>query len=186
MWVGRTASKVFGLALVLALLFGAASMALGANRDFFKVGKKNVASATSTLVRHGVGLALSLQADDGPPLKTNSRYKVANLNADKVDGQEGPMWAVGNADGTLANSSSGVTGSSKRSPGFIGEYKDTFNDEVTNCAYSATLRDRSLPATEIAIFREGEPGPGGVLPAPPNEVYVNTRAASGTQRDHSF
>jgi hypothetical protein len=30
-WAGRTASMVFGLALVLALLFGVASMALGAN-----------------------------------------------------------------------------------------------------------------------------------------------------------
>jgi len=29
-WVGRTASMVFGLALVLALLFGVATMALGA------------------------------------------------------------------------------------------------------------------------------------------------------------
>jgi hypothetical protein len=30
-WVGRTAAMVFGLALVLALLFGLASMALAAN-----------------------------------------------------------------------------------------------------------------------------------------------------------
>ena len=30
-WVGRTASMVFGLALVLALVLGVASMALGDN-----------------------------------------------------------------------------------------------------------------------------------------------------------
>ncbi len=88
MWVGRTAAAVFGLALVLALIFGVASMAFGANGDFFKVGNTNVASATSTLVRHGVGPVLNLQADDGPPLKTNSRYKVVNLNADTLDGRD--------------------------------------------------------------------------------------------------
>ena len=33
-WVGRTASMVFGLALVLALVFGVAAMAFGANEAF--------------------------------------------------------------------------------------------------------------------------------------------------------
>lgn len=37
-WVGRTASMVFGLALVLALIFGVASMAAGATRGNFAPG----------------------------------------------------------------------------------------------------------------------------------------------------
>ncbi len=43
-WVGRTASMVFGLALVLALVFGVATMALGANGQTFILGKLNKAA----------------------------------------------------------------------------------------------------------------------------------------------
>ena len=67
-WVGRTVSTVFGLALVLALVLGAASVALGANGDFFKVGKSNFASAVSTLNKSGAGPALSLKVGNGKPL----------------------------------------------------------------------------------------------------------------------
>ncbi len=86
-WVGRTASMVFGLALVMALLLGVATMAFGADGDFFKVGRANVASAVSTLTKSGPGPALSLRVDRGAPLAVNSRAKVANLNADGVDGR---------------------------------------------------------------------------------------------------
>jgi hypothetical protein len=86
-WVGRTASTVFGLALVLALVVGAASAAFGANGDFFKVGKSNLASAVSVLDKSGAGPALRLLVDSGAPLAVNSSVKVANLNADEVDGR---------------------------------------------------------------------------------------------------
>jgi hypothetical protein len=95
MWVGRTASMVFGLALVLALMFGVASMAFGANGDFFKIGRANLASAVSTLTRSGAGPALSLKVGSGAPLAVNSSTKVANLNADKVDGLEGASFVQG-------------------------------------------------------------------------------------------
>ena len=77
---------VSGLALVLALVLGAASMALGADGDFFKVGRSNLASAVSTLTKRGAGPALSLRVGSGAPLAVNSSTKVANLNADKLDG----------------------------------------------------------------------------------------------------
>ena len=41
MWVGRVTVFLVGLAMILALIFGVASTALGANGDFFKVGKTN-------------------------------------------------------------------------------------------------------------------------------------------------
>jgi len=85
-WVGRTASMVFGLALVLALVVGVATMAFGANGDFFKVGRANVASAVSTLTKSGAGPALRLEVGSGAPLAVNSGARVAKLNADKVDG----------------------------------------------------------------------------------------------------
>jgi hypothetical protein len=101
-WVGRTTSVVFGLALVMALVFGVATMAMGATGGNFLLGKKNVADAISTLVKQGPGPALSLVVEDNqPPLKVNATAgKATNLNADKVDGLtaeelRGPQGATG-------------------------------------------------------------------------------------------
>ena len=94
MWVGRIVSMVFGLALVLALMVGVASMAFGANGDFFKVGKANFASAVSTLSKSGAGPALSLKVGRGKPLAVNSDAKVDKLNADKLDGKNASQIGV--------------------------------------------------------------------------------------------
>jgi hypothetical protein len=78
-----------GLLVGLALIFGVASTALGANGDFFKLGKMNVASAVSTLVKQGSGPALSLDVGaNQPPLRVDSSRKVAKLNADLLDGTD--------------------------------------------------------------------------------------------------
>jgi hypothetical protein len=88
MWVGRAASTMFGLALVLVLMFGVATAAFGDNGDFFKLGKSNTASKVSKLIKNGAGPALDLQVDSGAPLKVNSDQTVTNLSADKLDGQD--------------------------------------------------------------------------------------------------
>jgi hypothetical protein len=104
-WVGRTVSMVFGLALVLALVLGVAAAAFGANGDFFKVGRANLASAVSTLTKSGTGPALKLQVDSGAPMAVNSSTKVANLNADKLDGSDSSRFvgARGDINGNAAN-----------------------------------------------------------------------------------
>ena len=71
--------------MIGALVLGVATAALGANGDFFKVGRSNFASAVSVLDKSGAGPALRLLVDSGPPLAVNSSARVANLNADKVD-----------------------------------------------------------------------------------------------------
>jgi hypothetical protein len=86
MWVGRASVFLVGLAVILALLFGVVSTAMGANGDFFKVGRSNLATAVSTLTKRGAGPALSLKVGSGAPLAVNSSSKVANLNADQIDG----------------------------------------------------------------------------------------------------
>jgi hypothetical protein len=106
MWVGRTASMVFGLALVLALVLGIATMALAAvPGDPFKLGQVNrIDDALTTLVgsRNGAMLAvdndstatgaraLDLRVDEGnTPMRVNATAgKATNLNADKLDGKE--------------------------------------------------------------------------------------------------
>src|SRR5215204_241513 len=88
MWVGRATVFMVGLSVILALVLGAATAAFGANGDFFKVGRANFASAVSVLDKSGAGPALRLLVDSGPPLAVNSSARVANLNADKLDGTD--------------------------------------------------------------------------------------------------
>ena len=88
MWVGRATVFVVGLAVIVALVLGAATAAFGANGDVFRIGQSNFASAVSVLNKSGAGPALRLLVDSGPPLAVNSQGKVANLNADKLDGTD--------------------------------------------------------------------------------------------------
>jgi hypothetical protein len=118
-WVGRTASMVFGLALVMALLLGLASMAWGAapTKGNFVLGTSNVASAVTQLTANVSGPALNLinnstaatatalnldVAQGHAPLTVNSSQKVANLNVDQVDGKsDTDFYAAGS---TVADS----------------------------------------------------------------------------------
>jgi hypothetical protein len=109
LWVGRTTSTVFGLALVMALLFGVATMALGATGSKFILGKANSAGDTTQLtsavagpvlklVNNGTSKAasaLELSVPSGKaPLKVNSGAGTAtNLSADKLDGKNSSSFA---------------------------------------------------------------------------------------------
>src|SRR5215207_1005733 len=103
-WVGRTASMVFGLALVMALVFGVATMAFGANGGNFILGSLNNTAIAITKLTGTVGggpalqvsnpstatgsTALDLQVATGKaPMKVNRTTKVTNLNSDQVDGK---------------------------------------------------------------------------------------------------
>ena len=85
MWVGRATVFLVGIAVILALLFGEASMAFARDGEFLLLGERNVAQSLSTLVNQGTGPALSLEVGSGPPMKVNSSKKVAKLNADQLD-----------------------------------------------------------------------------------------------------
>jgi hypothetical protein len=108
MWVGRATTFCVGLAVVLAVALGVGTTALAAvPGDPFKLGKPNavdrittlVGSATGPLLRvdnDGAGAALDLRVGDGgvqpdakmaPPMTVDSQAKVANLNADELDGK---------------------------------------------------------------------------------------------------
>ena len=88
MWVGRATVFLVGLAVIFSLIVGVASAAFGANGDGFLLGRRNAASAVSTLAKRGTGPALRLQVGSGPPLAVTSSKQVANFNADKVDGKD--------------------------------------------------------------------------------------------------
>ena len=121
-WVGRTASMVFGLALVLALLFGIASIALagtGAGAPF-NLGQINRVDRLSGLVgRVGNGAsllidnnsassratALSLRVEPGrAPMRVNSSTRVNRLNADRLDGKSASQIGVNGLQRVAATS----------------------------------------------------------------------------------
>jgi hypothetical protein len=76
LWMGRATSTVVGLALMLAMVVGAASVALGEDGDFFKVGRTNFADSVSKLTKSGPGPALDLRVDSGAPLAVNRQTKI--------------------------------------------------------------------------------------------------------------
>jgi hypothetical protein len=97
--------------LVMALVLGVATMALGATGGNFILGKGNSAGATSKLTSAVAGsmlklinngtaaaaTALNLTVPSGkPPLTVNSSTKVDNFNADLLDSKsEADFYAAG-------------------------------------------------------------------------------------------
>jgi hypothetical protein len=110
MWVGRATVFLVGLAVILALVFGLASAAFGANGQAWILGQGNAASAITSLggaagvdgpmlriTNNDAGtndsaLALSVQSGEAP-MRVNSAAKVANLNADQLDGKDQSAFA---------------------------------------------------------------------------------------------
>ena len=98
-----------GLAVILALLFGLASTAFGANEDFWKLGRGNAATNITALGgalgvngpmlklvnNHGgtddTALRLEVQPQE-PPMSINSTTKVNGLNADQLDGKDASQF----------------------------------------------------------------------------------------------
>src|SRR5215211_3138451 len=104
MLVGRAATFMVGLAVIVALTVGVASAAFGANASHFILGSLNNTATAITKLTGTVGggpalqvsnpstatgaTALDLQVATGKaPMKVNRTTKVANLNSDQVDGK---------------------------------------------------------------------------------------------------
>lgn len=128
MWVGRATTFCVGVAVVLAVVFGVGTAALAAvPGDPFRLGRHNYVERLTALVgvsdgavlkvdNNGSGTALSLRVGDPdttpeneptPPMTVDSQAKVANLNADELDGldyrqfMQKPSytdWTVSDAD----------------------------------------------------------------------------------------
>jgi hypothetical protein len=105
MLVGRATTFMVGLAVILALTVGLASTALAGTGvgARFQLGQTNTVNAVTKLVGSVAGpsliidnnstsanaTALDLQVEPGKaPMRVDSEAKVANLNADKLDGKD--------------------------------------------------------------------------------------------------
>jgi hypothetical protein len=84
----KTFLTVIGAVTILVL--AANSAVYAATGGKFVLGHKNAASKVSTLKRTTKGAALNLvtRSSSNAPLSTNGRGKVANLNADRLDGMD--------------------------------------------------------------------------------------------------
>ena len=108
--MARATTVVVGLAIMLALLFGLATAAFGANGQAWILGQGNVATAITKLAgaagvngpmlqlinnnadANDTALDLRVQAGEAP-MRVNSDTKVANLNADQLDGKDQSAFA---------------------------------------------------------------------------------------------
>lgn len=84
----QTVLTVIGAITVLVL--GGNAVAYAATGGKFILGKTNKANASSILKRTTAGAPLTLrtQSSANPPLSTNGSGRVANLNADMLDGKD--------------------------------------------------------------------------------------------------
>ncbi len=109
------------------------------------------------------------------PFQTNAAGRVANLNADKVDGVDAPVWATVSSAGALGRNNSATAASNTAA----GTYQVTFNKVVSACSYQATLGPDSSadpPAGEIGV----------ALGSTTSNVKVITRNSTGTPANNAF
>jgi hypothetical protein len=182
--VGRATVFLVGLAVILSLVLGVATTALGATGGNFILGKGNATTTPTVLagtlskaaqsalvvVNRSPGSALDLRVTNtnSPPMKVNSSAKVGNLNADMVDGlsseqlqgQQGPQGPQGPPG---PNGAKGERGKSAyevaQETGFVGSMQEWIQSLKGEQGPQGSKGDRGL---------QGPPGPKGE-PGTPGE-----------------
>lgn len=127
-WAARATTTVVGLAVMLALVLGVASTAMGANGGGFILGKATntatkvtgligkVATGSALAVKNpsgGSALGLTVNAGQAPLTVNPEAGKATNLDADEVDGKDASSFADAghNHDGSYYASGSKVADS---------------------------------------------------------------------------
>lgn len=165
MWVGKAAVFVVGISVILAVVFGVAATAFAANGKPFVLGRVNVASAISTLAKQGPGPALNLVVGAGqPPIKVNSQGKVANLNADLVDGKDASSFLE--ASGTASNSNR-----------LDGKYADQFMPRFASRVGERSASDSSSAKTVTASCPDGQRVVDGYAAVESPEVFAQSSSS---------
>jgi hypothetical protein len=138
-----------------------------------------VAAAFRTRGLTGFRLQTSGQGTATPfNLDSNATGKVEFLNADQLDGLDSStfrLWAVVRSGGALERQS-GATDVDRTGEG---RYEVTFNRDVSDCAYVATIGNPTTgtpSAGEIGVSQSNDT----------NAVLVRTRDSDGTFTDRAF
>lgn len=120
MWVGRATVFMVGLTVILALILGVASAALGANGKPLILGSaKNTASKATAMIGKvatgsaftvknpsgGSALGLQVNADQAPLTVNPEAGTATNLSADELDGKESAAYQRRVGEGCAEGSS---------------------------------------------------------------------------------
>lgn len=126
--IGQATVVAVGFIVLFVAIVGPAAIGLAAVGDQLLLGKANNAAGKVTalvadltgpvlqLTNKGSGPALELRVGNRPPFKVDSDARVANLNADKLDGKDaaafvpanGPTYGVQNGMATGPSPSEGI------------------------------------------------------------------------------
>lgn len=211
MWVGRATVFLVGLAMIVAVVLGVATAALAGTGvgATFNLGSLNTVDQISRLVgstdnpmlrvaNNSTGThatALDLKVDPGhAPMRVDSSTQVANLNADKVDGQEAETLLPG---GDLP---SGRTVRGNYSIYNVAPPKNTPTDEIpgplsediwwTSDSISFGYRLPSAPSVEViqkdASSTQNCPGTADSPEAAPGYLCVYEEYSSHLYADSSY
>lgn len=146
----RTRTPV--LVVMAALVLVATPVAFAANGKPFVLGKTNVETAVSKLVMRGAGPALELRVRGGqPPLRVNSAARVANLNADRLDGLHRSAFLRSGGKAADSNELDG-----KDSTAFLGADQKAADSDTLDGQDSSRF-------VKSEIYGRGTSGPGIAL-----------------------
>ena len=170
MWVGKATTFCVGLAVVLALILGAASAALAAlPGDPFKLGQTNRVDRLTTLAsalagpvlrvdNDGSGSALDLRVGDPAalpatksvaPMKVDSQARVSNLNSDKLDSKSAQDFLPAGGKAADADRLDGLD-----SAQFMGDFAGR-DDAVTSEFNSAQFKTVSVQCLGTGMVVDG-------------------------------
>lgn len=209
--VGRTAVSLAGLAMILALAVGMASTALAGTGagSRFDLGKTNAVNTVTKLVGSVAGpslqvdnnsggsgaTALDLRVEPGKaPLKVDSDVKVANLNADRVDGKDSSQFVQDGAPAVFASGQIRSDGSIRSSVGAVGAathsqtgfYCIAFSEPVELERLESAVVGLAGGAFEGRDFPRVVNGTGIENPCGSGELIIQATDATGTPADTRF
>jgi hypothetical protein len=207
MGIARGTALTIGVAVMMALVLGVATTALAGTGvgARFDLGKTNTVNAVTKLVGSVAGpslqvdnnstgagaTALDLQVEPGKaPMKVNSEAKVANLNADKLDGLDSTQFQQAGApvpqDLALVNGWIGF-GSGFGTPAFYKDAEGVVHLEGTlhcttpnaGCGSVASLPAGSRPGSEITLpVVAGGPSLGTLSVQPDGRIEASAETSN--------
>ena len=166
-----TALTVIGAVTVLVL--AANTVAIATTGHGFLLGKSNTANAATTLSRttRGTALVVKTKSSANSPFAVNGKGRVANLNADKLDGLDSTQLATNTTVYSSSDSATVFTNTTGkwRFPVSPGDYTFTYALGVTPSALPATVTC-ALGATGVntaftSTYVNGPTGAAGGLSA---------------------
>jgi hypothetical protein len=204
MWVGRATVFLIGLAVILALVVGVATAALGATGGNFILGKANNTASTPTglistladaaksaliVQNKSGGPALDLRvgnasvpANDVAPMKVNSQKVVANLNADRLDGKsDTDFYASGSkvADSSHADQADSATSAQNATNAQNAQNADKL-DNLDSSAFGIATADNAVKSSECDFINSHNQCAPVQVVVPPGKQYIVSVLSIGT------